>query len=242
MFRNVIWALAALSLMGCPSGNPHTDDTDTGTDTDTDNPSEMARLTVNVTLLGEPEPCFVRLDGEQIGPSGGDGIEVPADSYTLTVGSNEMTADGLPIHRDAENAPWVAVPIDITLVANGSKTEDVPLNRYFNGAFNCVQENYAYDENAPDFKGDFDDTYYWNEVTLNVEDGHRIQTNDQMLTFTNTDVLIIGGNQIVDLETTTATTLSNGHISTGENGDTVLTMTVVNNEFGFVSDVTCEEE
>lgn len=175
-----------LALMGCidPSGNGG----ETGNDIDGDT---YAPVKVMPTIHGEPQDGYAIIvqDGEDIPVVAGDTDVAEAaqvkvgEAFTVLVGERQyVDRDGGPLLKLDEEY-WYSPPISDKLddLPSDVTTVERPLSLHIQGEeVYCDADLWAYDEDAPDYKGAFDETEYdLGPYSIQVEDAAEYSYTDE---------------------------------------------------------------
>ena len=228
--------IASLSLVGCTACPDSCDSRDTGTQAGT------ATLTYTVYRLGVIEDSLVNVD--DVTESSGTAIEVPAPAdYTVTAGNSSYTEQfGFPVQTDQDGEYWAAPPADIS-VENG---DDVPgrfdlFNLFEPGDYACSYDKYKLDLSASDYKGDYQHTENFDPVYVAVNENGKVEPEDEN---ENWD-LVGSADDYMQVEDDHLNLVvvddSIIYITESQIGKQNFSLTVVSEDFGSTSDVTCSQ-
>lgn len=226
MNRNNLFVISMLCLTGCPN-NP--DDTGDG--------NGKAFITVFASVLDEDITTTVELVGtETFTGSTGSLIEVKPGSYDTLVGDGPDTVDGLPTVQSG-GVDWVAKASTEAVAEDDEVTVERPLNRYFSDKFDCERDDYGYDSQASDLKGAYDDTYQLDKQDIDVQEGYKVNPHDDpgMGVIEQEDYMEVESDHLI-LQTggDDRRFITESAIALQE-----FSATVVNTQFGYVSDLRC---
>ncbi len=134
-------------------------------------------------------------------------LEVPPDDeyeykfdykYFVFVGAGPLTVDNLPTVQH-NGLDWVSPVIAETLEEGEELSVGRPLNRYFSAKYGCEYDNYAYDAEAPDFKGEWLMSVPLGTQRIDVEQGYRVHPHEYSTlgVMAQGDYMKVNGDQLV---------------------------------------------
>lgn len=234
------WSLGLLALAACNNGGEDIDSGDIEA-------TGSATVTVNVTRLGESLNTSVAFIGhdEYTTTSGTETIVAAPDAYTVVAGDSAYTAQfGFPIVTDDEGEYWAMTPAALEVEDGENATDTYALFNLFEpGDYTCKYDKYAYDASAENKKGKLQRTRDdFDPVHISVSNDGKVETEDED---ENWDVVGRAEDYVQVEEDHLVLVLvgdkAPSYITTSQIGKRSFSLTVVNESYLNVADVTCDQ-